>query len=442
VSIEDPGGNVLVIADAPQVGEDLCRHILASGEQPMLLAGAEKSLLEKGSDETIDLVVTEMNGSDPSSVAVLEHLLDGDVLFGVPQLHVVADDELCERLRELNPDVAAVFIGASPEPEEFRTRVRLSAEIGRLRREVTEEAIRDELTGSHNRRYLVTRLEQEFSRAKRHHTPVSLVLFEIESIKAINEHYGLEAGDQAIRQFGGMLRAQVRKEDVHGRWSATVFAALLGGVPHRGAAVFANKIRGDVEEFRVPVGDDGVQMKISAGISAYDPGCGMDSTIELVASAERALDEAKQRGGSRVFIDETVMRRKRRLVVIADTDPRLLELAEDLLAMDDFSVVRAETEAALLETLEVRRPDVLVLDLAHLADGDPAPLIERIRSMFADAPVPIIGLAATPGPSLDRIGRVGVDRYLTKPFSVSVLRSVARDVIGQLHRDQAPDRSV
>ena len=103
MSSEVPGGNVLVIADEPQVGEDLCRQVLASGEQPMLLSGSEKSLLERGADETIDLVVTQMDGSDPTSVAVLEHLLDGDVLFGVPQLHVVADDALCERLRGLNP---------------------------------------------------------------------------------------------------------------------------------------------------------------------------------------------------------------------------------------------------------------------------------------------------------------------------------------------------
>jgi len=442
VSSEVPGGNVLVIADAPQVGEDLCRHVLASGEQPMLLSGSQKSLLERGADETIDLVVTQMDGSDPTSVAVLEHLLDGDVLFGVPQLHVVADDALCERLRGLNPGVAAVFMGRSPEPEEFRTRVRLSAEIGRLRREVTEEAIRDELTGSHNRRFLVMRLEQEFSRAKRHRTPLSLVLFEIESIKAINERYGLEAGDQALRQVGGMLRAQVRKEDVHGRWSGTVFASLLGGVPHRGAAVFASKIRGDVEEFRIPLGDDAVQVKISAGISAYDPRCRMDSPVELVSSAEEALGEAKQRGGGRVFIDEAVMRRRRRLVVIADTDPRLLDLAEDLLAMDDFSVVRAESEAVLFETLRARRPDVLILDLVHLANGEPALLIEKIRSMFPDAPVPIIGLASAPGPSLERVGRVGVDRYLTKPFSVSVLRSVARDVIEQHRRTEASEPSV
>ena len=168
----------------------------------------------------------------------------------------------------------------------------------------------------------------------------------------------------------------------------------------------------------------------------------MDSPVELVSSAEEALGEAKQRGGGRVFIDEAVMRRRRRLVVIADPDPRLLDLAEDLLAMDDFSVVRAESEAVLFETLRARRPDVLILDLVHLANGEPALLIEKIRSMFPDAPVPIIGLASAPGPSLERVGRVGVDRYLTKPFSVSVLRSVARDIIEQHRRTEASEPSV
>jgi diguanylate cyclase (GGDEF)-like protein len=274
----------------------------------------------------------------------------------------------------------------------------------------------DATSGTSKRRFVVRRLEQEFSRARRHGTSLSLALFEPD------DGPGAEA---TLRRLGGILRQHLRTEDVCGRWGAAAVVAILTGSPHRGAAAFASRVRVDAEASGI---------KISAGISAFDPKRPLDRAADMLAAAERALGEARRRGGNRLFIDEAVLRHERRLAVIADPDPELLDLAEDLLSMDDFRVVRAECEATLLEALRYRRPDVLILDLQRLAEGEPAQLIERIRQMFPGAPVPIVGLASPPGPSDERGRRVAVDRFMTKPFSVSVLRSVTRDLLEQHRR--------
>ena len=234
---------------------------------------------------------------------------------------------------------------------------------------------------------------------------------------------------------------QIRKEDVYGRWGATSFATILTSATHRGAAVFANKVRGDSEAFRVAVRDGSVPLKISAGISTYDPKGAIEGALAMAGAAENALIEAKKRGGNRVFIDEAILDRERRIVAIADTDEELLDLAEDLLSMDDFRVVRAGNVRDLLAALDGRRPDVLLLEIGPVAGDEAVAVVDRVRTMFSAAPVPMVGMIADPATPPELIGRMGLDRYLTKPFSVSVLRSVARDVI-EHRRRAAPKPAV
>jgi DNA-binding response OmpR family regulator len=135
------------------------------------------------------------------------------------------------------------------------------------------------------------------------------------------------------------------------------------------------------------------------------------------------------RGGNRVFIDEGVLRKERPIVLVVDGDAHLLDLAEDLLAMDDFRVVKAETARTALETLRFRRPDLLVLDLAMPDHEEGVTLIERVLRLFPGSRFPIIGLSGDATADPEKIVRLGVDRFITKPFSVSLLRSAARELL-------------
>jgi len=438
---ELPGGNVLIIVDDSAAGREISRRVVLAGERPMLVAGADKNILERGTDETVDLIVTALELHIPANLTLLERLLGRNLLAGIPQLHLVPDEELRGKLRGIGTDAAIRFAGATAESPDLDLPIELLSEIGRLRREVERVSIRDGLTGAHDRRYIAGRLEQELSRARRHRMHLSVALFEIDGLRAINDRHGTEVGDRAIRQVCRVLGNQVRKEDIYGRWGATTFAAILTNAAHRGAAVFANKVRGDSEAFRVAVVDGSVPLKISAGISTFDPKGGFDSAVEMAAAAEDALTEAKKRGGNRVFIDEAILRRERRIVAIADSDDELLDLAEDLLSMDDFQVVRAGSIEGLLSMLGQRRPDLLLLEIGFVAGDETVAMVDRIRTLFSGAPVPLVGMIADPATPSELIGRMGLDRYLTKPFSVGVLRSVARDMIADRRR-AAPSPAV
>lgn len=422
-------GHVLLLCDDRPQSEQLSRWIAAAGHEVVVLSGAEKFLMNEGDDLRVNLVVSDLDSDDPAVRALLDRLLGGDLFRAIPQVHVFRDLALMAAWRHANPQLAAYTIPAPPSPEDFQARIRLAAELGRLQRDLARHSTRDGLTTLPNRRYLLLRLEEELSRARRYRSPLSLGLIDIDRLKEVNDGHGQAAGDAVIRRVGELIRGQVRREDVMGRMGDDVFGVALPGNRYRGAATLANKIRTEAEETVLTHAGAEIAIRLSCGISTYPDNRNIKTADDLVATAETALREAKARGGNRVFIDEGVLRKERPVVLVVDGDARLLDLAEDLLSMDDFRVVKAESARTALATLKFKSPDLLVLDLAMFDDDGGVALIERVQGLFPGSRFPIIGLSGDPSADPEKIGRLGVDRFITKPFSVSLLRSAARELL-------------
>jgi len=432
---DDSRGNVLVVTDDPDHGGVLRRWVEAAGERPVVLAGRESLWIARGDDETVDLVITDLDTDAPEARAILERMASGELFPGVPQVHVLRDLALRDELSRRDPAVAAVALLRPVEAGEFRARVRLAAEVGRLRRDRRRSSIRDDATGLPNRRYVLARLEQEFSRSRRYRSPLSLIVLDIDRLRAINRRWDEAVGDRVLREVADLLDKQCRKEDVVGRIGEDSFGFVLPGTRYRGAAVLANKLRTEAEALAIEVDGEPVEVRLSAGIGCVPDNATVTAAEELLGNADAALAEAKSRGGNRVHIDAGVIRGEARLVLVADPDPELLELAEAFLAMDDFRVVRAGSATAALEALRFRRPDLIVVDLQMEGERSDALLLDEILERLAGARVPVVGLSRTPGSGPDGPGRSGVDRLVTKPFSVSLLRHLARELV-----DEDPDR--
>jgi len=429
VSTESASGHVLLLTDDREAGERLARWIAATGHAVVHLAGAEKFLLKEGDDEPVDLVVTDLDSDDPAIRALQDRLVTGDLFRAIPKVHVVRDLARMRSLREQNPALSAFTIPAPAQEEDFQARVRLAVTIGALRHQLARHSIRDALTGLMNRRYLLLRLEEEFSRARRYRSALSLAVIDIDHLKDINDGHGQSAGDAAIRHVGRIIRSLVRREDAMGRLNGDVFGVVLAGNRYRGAATMANKIRTETAESVLELDGTEIAMRISVGVSTFPDNTVIRTADDLVRTAEDALRQAKARGGNRVFIDEGVLRKERRVVLVADPDPHLLELTEDLLALDDFRVVKAGTGRTALEALRSHAPDLVVVDLGMREREGGAPLIEKIQQMYPGSRFPIVGLSSDGGADPDVMGRIGVDRFITKPFSLSLLRSAARELL-------------
>ena len=157
----------------------------------------------------------------------------------------------------------------------------------------------DPLTGAYNRRTFNEIAEREMSRARRAGQPLSVIMLDIDSFRAVNEQHGHRAGDQVLQKIGEILRASLRKEDMLVRFGGEEFLVWLPDVAGPGAVVVAGRLRKSLAAHEIEVGPHKVALTMSAGVAArLDEG--PESVDRLVARSEEALMLAKRRGRNRV----------------------------------------------------------------------------------------------------------------------------------------------
>lgn len=159
-------------------------------------------------------------------------------------------------------------------------------------------ATRDPLTGIANRGYLMERAQIEWLRAKRYQTALSVLLFDLDFFKQINDVYGHATGDTALEQFARLVREELRESDLFGRLGGEEFAAILPGQDIVAAQSVAERIRLRQERDQVTL-EDGltIPLTVSIGISTLEAGVlGVDM---LIRRADLALYAAKHAGRNR-----------------------------------------------------------------------------------------------------------------------------------------------
>ncbi|MEX5747003.1 putative bifunctional diguanylate cyclase/phosphodiesterase [Massilia sp. X63] len=165
---------------------------------------------------------------------------------------------------------------------------------------INELAIRDELTGSHNRRFLLGLIEREKERSDRNRRPFCLCLFDIDFFKRINDTYGHAAGDTVLRSFAKAVQGQIRGSDAFGRYGGEEFLLMLPETPAPDAMVLAERVRRVIAELGCRDGGEGapeISLTVSVGVAEYRPG---EAAAQAIARADEALYAAKSLGRNRV----------------------------------------------------------------------------------------------------------------------------------------------
>lgn len=176
---------------------------------------------------------------------------------------------------------------------------RKNIELQRQNDAVEEIANTDSLTGIPNRRTLITAAEREFARASRHDEPCSLVLFDIDHFKQLNDRWGHAFGDRVLRTVCAIARRQLRAVDMIARWGGEEFAVLLGGIDRDGALQVAERVRQSLAGFTHEA-PDGSEVQVTASFGVTTLAGGPVSLDDLVRRADLALYEAKHAGRNRV----------------------------------------------------------------------------------------------------------------------------------------------
>ncbi len=159
-------------------------------------------------------------------------------------------------------------------------------------------ALTDPLTGVANRRSLLVRIEAEFYRSRRYKRELSVLVFDIDHFKTINDSYGQNSGDNCIKEVAELCKEMLRDSDVIGRADGKEFVILLPETNKLGALTVAERLRAMIE--RLVVVDDLAKISLTASIGVATLNSALQSPDELIKAANDALQEAKQGGRNRV----------------------------------------------------------------------------------------------------------------------------------------------
>jgi diguanylate cyclase (GGDEF)-like protein/hemerythrin-like metal-binding protein len=178
-------------------------------------------------------------------------------------------------------------------PEQCTTRILLSERLAELEKRVATDA----LTGLWNRDHFDHVVETELDRSLRHKQPLSLILFDIDHFKHINDSFGHQAGDKVLRELAIVANATIRSSDAIFRWGGEEFAVLATATGHRGAARLAESLRGQLAAHAFPVVG---ALTVSFGVAEH---LASESAGEWFARADAMLYAAKRAGRNAVHID-------------------------------------------------------------------------------------------------------------------------------------------
>lgn len=160
----------------------------------------------------------------------------------------------------------------------------------------------DRLTQLNNRGYWEECLVQEYNRYKRYDTVTSVVMFDIDHFKRVNDTYGHQAGDEVIRQVSQALRDNLRTTDIAGRYGGEEFGVILPDTNADQAYVFCERLRSQIEAMEVVHEDQAIRFTVSLGISQANPEA--EGYTHWLEQSDQALYACKENGRNQTQIFE------------------------------------------------------------------------------------------------------------------------------------------
>ncbi len=297
---------VLLVDDDAFVRRIVAVHLERAGYE-VIEAKDGTEALDRFEREQVQVVITDVGMPRLGGLGLLAALRERELAPEVILLtgsHASDTQAAVEALRlgahdYLTKDIAAgeaLALAVERASEKWRLR----QENSRLLRELQRLSLTDALTGLGNRRAFDQALRQEVARAQRQYTELSLVLFDIDHFKRVNDTLGHPAGDEVLAEFARRLRSVARVSDRAFRHGGEEFAVLLGDTDSDGASGLAARVLMAVAGSSFVAAQRPVRLTCSAGVTEL---AASDVSPEaLLRRADRALYEAKSSGRNRVIV--------------------------------------------------------------------------------------------------------------------------------------------
>ena len=177
--------------------------------------------------------------------------------------------------------------------------------IFKMKYQYTEKefmSVLDGLTGLYNRRQFEIGLDQEFNRTRRHPSDFSLAILDIDFFKKVNDNYGHQYGDYVLKTISDLMKQSFRKTDLLYRYGGEELVMIMPETNIEGAVIPVQRLRRTVESYNFEY--NGVKANVTVSIGLTMNYSNLNSTTEILKSADEALYRAKEEGRNRVILHE------------------------------------------------------------------------------------------------------------------------------------------
>lgn len=415
---------VLLVEDDPTVRLILTKRLRASGYD-ILVAEDGHQALKLLKDEPVALVVSDWVMPNMDGLELCRCIKNDPNLCPNYFIMMTARGEKADCIEGLEAG-ADDYLSKPVDEGELIARLKVGERVMAQHRGLQNLASTDPLTCLRNRRSFEDDLESELAMAKRYAYPFSLLLFDLDDFKKINDTRGHTVGDKALRVFAEFLIWTLRRSDHIYRIGGDEFAVILPQSREIEAEMTTDRLKNSFKTFWKEHKEGfPFSMKFSVGSTTVSPGSEL-SKEQLFQAADKMmyLDKKRSAEGFEQIPSESVVTKGTILVV--DDEPVTRKILHKGLSAFGYTVLLAEDGERCLDIVRRESPDVVLLDwILPGIDG-----MEVCRIIRADEKIatPYIIVVTIVGGSKSRIYALdsGADDYINKPIDMDELLARVR----------------
>jgi len=309
----------ILVADDLEDNLGLLREWLSSQDYYVRCARDGREALELARQDPPDLILIDKVMPEVDGLSVARELKKEERFSTVPIIVLTGRDDT--RRHSIFDDTGADDLLMKPFTyEEVETRVRTmlkKREVFRALERANEElrlanermarlVTYDEKTHLHNYRHFKERLAEEFKRVRRYGTHLTLVLFDVDHFKRVNDRFGHVAGDRVLQVFGQIMTRSARETDMIARFGGEEFVILLTHTTAAQGQRLADRVRKSTEAHDFASGPDQgpIRITVSAGVATFPINESIQSPEDLMRAADDAMYRAKAGGRNRTHVDQ------------------------------------------------------------------------------------------------------------------------------------------
>jgi len=292
--------NILVVDDNPDKLQLIEAALSLAGYQITTASDGVEALAAIESYQP-DLVITDVMMPRMNGYELAQRIRANPVTKFIPVIMQTAAGRRVEDLRRANEVGALGYITDPTDIDLLLARTRTLLEFKAYLDVCEEAAFTDHLTGLANRRRFERQLEREVARVERFERPFTLLMLDIDNFKNLNDSFGHDSGDDAIRRLSKVLREGTRGIDLAARIGGEEFAVLLVETSREGGFEVAERLRAAIKSLELPQAGH-----ITASFGVAECPRDAQTAADILKAADVALYEAKRNGRDQVVALESV----------------------------------------------------------------------------------------------------------------------------------------